>query len=957
MHICAAGRGYECVATREYLRAGALIHSAYFDASLTSLQRLSNVWEASFFFEGWREWVIGPHTALPPGATPPTLQSSFISSESYRDTLFAASALTLSIFMHEIYFPNEPFDPSRLGSNGCEHYFGTVRSFVRNRNNFCLLELLDTLTRVVGDLVAREQGDVAFPQLNQKHASRASRAAMQAELERLHAHVKQARDDATTSRSNADPTIVAGAMDLVLKVAEEKAAVTLAKCGIQYAPGGESSIGFRLPPIGEQTARVRRPAADMEDHLEGEAAPPPVGTTTGDEALCPEDYLCEIYETWLTCWQEEDVSGALSALDRAHATLQALEPNALFREEIRTMALAPDTSADGTPTGTDLVLTGRADGPQTEAARTMPEEEEDGGVKLGRYAALRAGGSTGETTCAMEVDNVATTTADVTTSAARKASASAQESSPLMVLHDGEWKSLSREVAKHDGRIKMGALNRKERFFVSCREYFIYEVGTATAATSPTHVHVNDYAVIWHGGRLNEAGAYVAGDFVLGQVESIWLKPTAKSAFPKSFWALKNKGDVWLRLKVCQPETAEGTPTSFKAAKQFGWHPANAASGVGSRAFINVRLHFSWIHTGAGNEIGSAVKTEPVEGHTNVIRLITQPGARTRATCEQREKVGLMKVAGDKAAAVEADIQRRRAGPIESMQKGDLVSEIKKVYEQIPKSWSTFKRPELQALLGEMMARNSELHRHATRGAEAGGETIMTQLMRNALLAVRGRLSDPPSTAFTSAAKAAASALMVERADATATPPTLQPPTPQPPPQHMHEDPAVGQLFFTAVMQFLVLPLLQTETQAVLFDASLMLVAAFIVVIVLLAPRCAYLADDQEVRLLLTLTMSWLLNSLLGTDMSGGWEVVAPLVMQMLAAYLSEGCIDYRVITVGLGLAKCLLGFDELLSGVALGVSIAVACARYVAARCIRRASRMALKGVLQQCVQGVSIQ
>ena len=70
MHICAAGRGYECVGTREYLLAGALIHSAYFDSSLTSLQRLSNVWEASFFFEGWREWVIGPHTALPQSAPP-----------------------------------------------------------------------------------------------------------------------------------------------------------------------------------------------------------------------------------------------------------------------------------------------------------------------------------------------------------------------------------------------------------------------------------------------------------------------------------------------------------------------------------------------------------------------------------------------------------------------------------------------------------------------------------------------------------------------------------------------------------------------------------------------------------------------------------------------------------------------------------------------------------------------
>ena len=42
------------------------------------------------------------------------------------------------------------------------------------------------------------------------------------------------------------------------------------------------------------------------------------------------------------------------------------------------------------------------------------------------------------------------------------------------------------------------------------------------------------------------------------------------------------------------------------------------------------------------------------------------------------------------------------------MQKGDPVSEIKRIYDQLPNAWGTFKRPELQALLGEMMARNRD---------------------------------------------------------------------------------------------------------------------------------------------------------------------------------------------------------------------------------------------------------
>lgn len=209
-HHVLAGRGYECVGTREYLRAGGLIHSAYFDASLSSLQRLSNVWEAVFFFEGWREWIVGPHPLLPHGATPPTLNANFISSENYRDTLFAASSLTLTVFLHEVYFSGLPFDPSRLGSNGCEQYFGTLRTFVRNRNSFCLAEMLNTLTRVVGEIVAREEGAVAYPRQNARHTHRASRRTMQIELERVRKQAQGINQTPINSATtDADPLVVA----------------------------------------------------------------------------------------------------------------------------------------------------------------------------------------------------------------------------------------------------------------------------------------------------------------------------------------------------------------------------------------------------------------------------------------------------------------------------------------------------------------------------------------------------------------------------------------------------------------------------------------------------------------------------------------------------------------------------------------------------------------------------
>ena len=167
-----------------------------------------------------------------------------------------------------------------------------------------------------------------------------------------------------------------------------------------------------------------------------------------------------------------------------------------------------------------------------------------------------------------------------------------------MVLHNGEWMHLGKLVADHDGRVRMGALNRKDRFFVSCRDYFIYEAGPAPERSlEKAAVYVNDYVVVWHGGKLVD-GVYVASDFVLARVKSIWLKPTAKSAFPKSFWLVHVQGDVHLRLKILQPEDESGNRCTFKAAKQFGWRQTDTAlSKDGSRAFLNVRLPSTLVAT------------------------------------------------------------------------------------------------------------------------------------------------------------------------------------------------------------------------------------------------------------------------------------------------------------------------------------------------------------------------
>ena len=50
-----------------------------------------------------------------------------VSSELARDTLFTATGLTFSVIVSSVYFPNEPFDPDLIGSNGCEQYFVNAR--------------------------------------------------------------------------------------------------------------------------------------------------------------------------------------------------------------------------------------------------------------------------------------------------------------------------------------------------------------------------------------------------------------------------------------------------------------------------------------------------------------------------------------------------------------------------------------------------------------------------------------------------------------------------------------------------------------------------------------------------------------------------------------------------------------------------------------------------------------
>ena len=916
---------------------------------------MSNVWEAVFYFEGWREWVVGPHPLLPHGANLPTLNANFISSENYRDTLFCASSLTLTVFLHEVYFSGLPFDPSKLGSNGCEHYFGTLRTFVRNRNSFCLYEMLNTLTRVVGEIVAREEGAVAYPRQNARHTSRASRHTMQAELARIRKQVQGINQTPTNSgTTEADPVVIADAIECVLKVAEIKAARSLAACGIRYHTAGESSIAFRLPAATAEAVRSRRQRAEDEDHLADDATSPGWRAHDTEGELSTEDYLCEIHESWLTCWLDADVDGAMSHLERASETLQGLSPNELFCNSICDMAINPDGEG-ATTTATTATTTAATATAAMATTTTAPCAATTAALTTGGPATTTITTTAGASDAALTTAAVTETrpTATIANAAIGQTAASiAQESSPLMVLHNGEWTHLGKCVADHDGRVQMGALNRKERFFVSCRDYFVYEAGPAPERSlDKVAVYVNDYVTVWHGGKLTDS-TYVAGDFVLGRVESIWLKPTTKSAFPKSFWLVHMSGDVHLRLKILQPEDESGSPCTFKAAKQFGWRQTDTAlSKDGSRAFLNVRLHTSWIHAGRNGEIGSAVKVAAVQGDPNAVSLVTQPGMATRRACEGREKEGLQKQARDKAEAVAAAATRRRAGPVEAMQKGDLVAEIKKVYSELPSSWASFKKPELTALLTEMFERHKELHLHNTRGG-ADRESTMQQLMHTAVQTVASALNGVPSTAFKAASRAALTFLAVP-ADANGLLDNDQEPT-----LTAALDQVVVQwMDWTAHMALQVwfIPIIEAHTQALLLDTASLLAAALALGVVLLCPRLVCFTSDGQAKHVFVLVhngivlgLLWWLNSLLGVSLSPRWDALLLLMVHLLVAWAGQGRVGPRATLVGWNLTKLVLGAEELHTSAMLCMALATACGRAAAAWFLRQVAWWLLAPMLR---------
>jgi hypothetical protein len=281
------------------------------------------------------------------------------------------------------------------------------------------------------------------------------------------------------------------------------------------------------------------------------------------------EYLVDTHEQWLECWTTGDVDAAMELLCDAAVTIDGLGDDQIVASELFDQVLdenlAPNTAprttvaqSEGPPTELSTSLCNSASQPSeceasVELAVTpLSSNSAATAVASSLRVACASNGAQASTLSLIQKSNIlavaatrtqSTKASDLPThvvprsgpiqrSEATQAKQAAQESSRLMVKWHGHSVHLSRYVAEKDGCIHVGALNRKERFFATQRDYFKYvDPSSGKVSSNEKVIVVNEFVVIWQPGSISESGDCIMGTFAIGEVLSIWLKPSSKSAF------------------------------------------------------------------------------------------------------------------------------------------------------------------------------------------------------------------------------------------------------------------------------------------------------------------------------------------------------------------------------------------------------------------------------------------
>ena len=668
-----------------------------------------------FFLDGWRDWLTGPHESLSDDLRPSL--KNFISSELYRDVTLSAVGLTMTVFMHEIFLPGCPLDVSLLGSDACEHYFGVIRSYVKYKSSPCIAEACNILTRVVGDIKERSRGDIAFPQMGE-HGSRTTRTAMLEALAKLKSEM--GRVTSQCMQGSMDPTNVACALNAAIMLAEQAAASELNTCGIMYVSPGLTTVRYSLPAHGDVQAAASPADPTAEDaFMESLFAN---DDNNEDSPLSCVDYLIELHETWLHNMEQNDVDAAVETLLEARESMCGLKGEAVAAE-LKEMAIGEVQESAGicrAPSGgTERANTGTARG--TATTETTPS------VTAGNELRAAAIGGTSQTKPKSKQVEAQIAVSD------------------LMVDWHGSKVHLSYVVAEEDGRVHVGPANRRERFWMTARECFTYQPAEQLGPATDGTVSLCELVIGWLPGKTDaKTDDHMPGRYVLGRVDGIYLKPTAKSAFPKETWLLKAKGDVILRLTLFDPKDPLGQDCSVVDAETFTRRPS-------AQAITHVAIHNFVVKaaTGAGESAAGARLTISKDQQTWLDNNYPALVARDVQALE-REKATRDEARAKQAAA-------RQDGPIQKMQKGDLYKKIKEVFFELPENWNKFKRPELRDVTACVF--------ESIQGQlPAGAAALDTRGLHQALVDLSDRdATSPPiearSEAFVQAVRAAQLAL------------------------------------------------------------------------------------------------------------------------------------------------------------------------------------------------------
>lgn len=173
-----------CEGTVVYLNAMRHVLTALMDCNIKSADRIYLIWYSTFFFRGWRSWLLNSEKKDPKQKNSKkiyNLKENFISSNCYTCIELNAHALVKKVLVEDTSGGtfsgdrNETFFPNLFGSQPCESTFRQVRSFTSTFStvvNFNMLDIINRIKKIQlqSDIINTSNSQIKFPRFEKKAA-------------------------------------------------------------------------------------------------------------------------------------------------------------------------------------------------------------------------------------------------------------------------------------------------------------------------------------------------------------------------------------------------------------------------------------------------------------------------------------------------------------------------------------------------------------------------------------------------------------------------------------------------------------------------------------------------------------------------------------------------------------------------------------------------------------------